>query len=734
MARRTPHGSPKRLFSGRVAVTGNALRLPVFRPGGRRKNAPLILASLCLFLCASIHVPPVLPAESQSQPILLVNGAIYPWLYSDSDLPSAYRSGLPGKGERALYLLQCAQPIREYWLEEIRKRGGTPRGYLPYNTLVVAMDPAALSLVKGLDFISWHGLYQPYYKLSPALQLRLVQGGEVTALVQVFDSSLLDTLLETLHHLPLEVLAWGGDAYCGIVVLRLPADLLKDVAALPAVEWMDVCTGGTIPVSLVQSGDEYGGKAGEEGVFTEAVRSEELEKAAFSCAGMGSAAGTSLPGWLAGRVEEPVYLRAGGGSGGEAAGEAMLEVLLAGETVRDAAPRLRPLKVLPYVTGYGLGIPPLPVSMFSMLEDAYSRGARVFLGGSVPEGGESLVRYGIYSFQRDAFAWSRQDMLIVEAAGDEGTDADGDGRVDAGSLLGGSCAKNVISVGGCEGTGSGQEGGLSYRELARYFTGSFSASPLEEDASADDPRGMAAFSSRGPTDDGRIKPDLVAPATALPVPASGSGGPPGSVGMSEGGKTMGYGTGLAAAILAGEASVMRGEVRRRTGSEPSAALLRALLVNGAEDLHPGQYHGDDPEIPPAPNPVEGWGRPDHTWLEGQNWWIRLVDEREGLRVGDARVYRVDVGSLSELRVTLAWTDYPSLPQSRLHLVNDLDLRVIGPDGESYYPNGRSSRDPLNNTERVVVDVSSRPGTYTVEVRAWNVPFGPQPFALVVQGR
>ena len=65
-------------------------------------------------------------------------------------------------------------------------------------------------------------------------------------------------------------------------------------------------------------------------------------------------------------------------------------------------------------------------------------------------------------------------------------------------------------------------------------------------------------------------------------------------------------------------------------------------------------------------------------------------------------------------------------------MNDLDLRVVDPGGGFHYPNGRDSRDPVNNLERVVVDVAERPGNYTVELSAWNVPFSPQPFALVVQ--
>lgn len=697
-----------------------------------------LAAVLFLFTALALPSPRAQAVDSRDLPILLVNGAIYPRLFNASDLPAAFRADSPQPGTEALYLLQCAGPVREDWLEELKSSGAKPRGYLASNALVAAVEAGSYSRVSGLGFVRWSGIYQPYFKISPVLQLRLVQGGEVTVLAQLYDARFLEPVLEALRTMSLEILAWGGEEWCGVVVLRLPVEGLKEVAALPAVEWLDLCTEGTLPASSIP---RVAGRIGEGGspgmgrVVAGSKASDSTETVALLDADLGEVSGAGLPAWISGKVEGPYYLRDGGEGGLGMHGAAMLGSLLAGDTTLEPEPEVKPLRVLCYATGYGRGIPPLPVSMYSALADAYSRGARVFLVGSLPEGRESLGRYGTYSFQRDAFAWSHPDLLIVDPAGNEGTDADGDGRVDAGSLLGGSCAKNVMSVGGCEGERSKNGGDPAYRELEEVLPGTFPASPLAEDVCTGDPRGMAAFSSRGPTDDGRIKPDLVAPATGIPVPEPAEGGDSPEVPGWRGGEAWwGCGTSLAAAILAGEAAVIRGSMRQRTGRNPSAALLRALLVNGAEDLHPGQYRVEDSEIPPAPNPVEGWGRPDPSWLEGRSWWIRIVDDRIGLRVGDTRVYRVKVSSMSELRVTLAWTDYPSLPQSRVHLVNDLDLRVIGPGGESFYPNGRYSRDPLNNTERVVVNVSGKPGIYTVEVKAWNVPMAPQPYALVIQGR
>ncbi len=708
---------------------------PVRRPGGDRAA---FVAFLCVVLASALifsAAPSGARAEDrQSLPVLLVNGAIYPRTFRTSDLPPAFRADPPRGGADALYIMQFSGPVREDWLEEIKGLGASPRGYLAHDALVVSMDASAYSRVEGLGFVSWSGLYQPYYKISPALQLRLVQGGKVTALAQVYDPAKLESVLETLRAMPLEIIAWGGDRWCGMAVLRLPVEEIKEVAALPEVEWLDLYGRGSIPCAA----EHAAGVSAVEGAAGESWRrgprtaspTGSRETVAVADADWGYPSDEPLPSWLAGRVAGRVSM------GGEDRrwhdhGLATTLALLLGDALGERQPEVRPLQVILYATGYGLGVPQMPVSVYGLLEDAYSRGARVFLSGSVPEGRESLTRYGTFSFLRDAFAWSRPDMLLVEPAGNEGTDVDGDGRVDPGSLLGGSCAKNAVSVGACEGPTGGSV--PAYRELDGAFPGVFSNPPLGEDACAGHPRGMAAFSSRGPTDDGRIKPDLVAPGTGIPVLPPAGGEEKVLAGWSDGAVLRACGTSLAAAFLAGQAAVLRGAVLLSTGRDPSAALLKALLVNGAEDLHPGQYGSEKPEVPPAPNPVEGWGRADPSRTERLSW-MRMVDDREGLRTGDVRVFRVTVDSVRELRVTLAWTDYPSLPQSRMRLVNDLDLRVIGPGGESYYPNGRRSRDPLNNVERVVVDVGGRPGKYTVEVSAWNVPLAPQPYALVVQGR
>ena len=707
---------------------------------GRPRLMPLISRRRCTVFAAMILLAlaafPAPAALAQTEtpapqlPILLLDGAIYTQEYDAGQLPSSFRIDGYAPQVTALYMVQCEGPIKEVWVEDLRSIGGEPRGYLPYNTLLVGMDDDASSRLGELGFVTWHGLYQPYFKISPALQLRLSQGGEVTVLAELFSPRLLPSTLDTLQGLDVEVIASQSDAWSAVVALRMPVEAVSGVAALPAVEWMELCTAGALPAVHTGALDPHA----YDTVFFQAVGSGG-ETAAVMDTGLGSGGLQGLPAPLAGSVIALESLRGDDGGDANGHGTAVAGCLLGSPAAEGAAVSSAGFALLAYATGYGLGCPPQPLSLYSLLVDAYGQGARVFLSGSVPEGKESLGAYGIFTFQRDAFIWDNPSMLVVEAAGNEGTDADGNGYVDTGSLLGGATAKNALSVGGCESGAAAQEGEppLDYSELERLFSGRFPAAPLRDDACVGIPTGMAAFSSRGPTRDGRIKPDLVAPCTDIATLSSGGAETaPGVLPSASPGGVRAYGTSMAAAVAAATAVSMRLPLAGVQEAEPSAALLKAFLVNGAKELAPGQYGEQAAEIPPAPNAVEGWGRLDLEGFARTGSWAKILDDKEGMRLGESRVFRLEVTSGEELRVTLAWSDYPSLPQARLHLVNDLDLRVLDPDGNIYYPNARSSRDPLNNAERVVIDISGKTGTYTIELNAWNVPFSPQPFALVAQ--
>ena len=261
---------------------------------------------------------------------------------------------------------------------------------------------------------------------------------------------------------------------------------------------------------------------------------------------------------------------------------------------------------------------------------------------------------------------------------------------------------------------------------------------------------MAAFSSRGPTDDLRIKPDVVAPGTWILSTYSdmyqqgydGSVNPQNNAYQYDG---YGFpydsyykylsGTSMSNPLTAGGAAVVRDYYSKAHGVSPSAALVKATIINSAVDMLDENNDGANDNDFPIPNNHEGWGLVNlDAATDGS---IAFVDEGTGLSTNGTRTFNV-TSTGGPLKVTLVWSDYPSTEAATTNLVNDLDLTVTS-GGNTYRGNvfagGWSttggSADRRNNVENVYIQAPA--GTYTVTVSGFNVANGPQKFALVVDG-
>jgi serine protease AprX len=160
------------------------------------------------------------------------------------------------------------------------------------------------------------------------------------------------------------------------------------------------------------------------------------------------------------------------------------------------------------------GLGGLPVSLEDFFEPAYQAGARIHNNSW---GAATASAYTVDSNDVDAYAAERRDMLIVIAAGNEGTAANpfnsAPGFVDWLSIGSPASCKNALTVGAAR--SSRTTGGLSGRTYGDTWPGDFPIPPIADQPLSGDPEGMAAFSSRGPCDDRRIKPDIVAPGTDI---------------------------------------------------------------------------------------------------------------------------------------------------------------------------------------------------------------------------
>ena len=360
----------------------------------------------------------------------------------------------------------------------------------------------------------------------------------------------------------------------------------------------------------------------------------------------------------------------------------------------------------------------IPDNLEPLFRFAYDHGARIH---SNSWGGGEAGAYDDQCRQFDDFVWRRKDMCFVIAAGNDGSDADGDGAINPGSVTSPGTCKNAITVGACE----NQRTAFNSETYGRWWPGDFPQPPLRNDAMANNPRQVVAFSSRGPTTDGRTKPDVVAPGTFI-LSARSTRLAPNNFAWGAYPANHAYfhmgGTSMATPLVAGCLALVRQHLRTALAiASPTAALLKAVLIAGAERL-PGQA-ARGAQLDNA----QGFGR---VALERSLRRIKLAAEGAGLRTGQSVSRSLAIsGATRTLRIVLAYSDCPGAT-----LINNLNLIVIGPDGRRYTGNQRNGAgamvlDGRNNVE--VVHISkAKTGTWTIEVVASNVSQGPQDYALV----
>jgi subtilisin-like proprotein convertase family protein len=354
----------------------------------------------------------------------------------------------------------------------------------------------------------------------------------------------------------------------------------------------------------------------------------------------------------------------------------------------------------------GIGCPVTDLN--PVFQQAYDQGARVHSNSwNDNETGAVQNVYSDASADVDEFMWSHPDFLIVFACGNNALGG-------TGTIGSPSTAKNGMATGGTfPGTGADV---------------------------------LSDISAWGPTDDGRIKPDVVFPGASIQSARSD-----GNV-TTNNCETQGYtGTSMTAPGVSGMALLTReyfingwyptGAPVPANGFTPTSALLKAMLVNSAVSI---QVDAEGHPIT-IPSDEQGWGRvllDNALYFSGDARGLWVTDDAgDFVSPADAPViFQLQMQDTGEpLEVTLAWTDYPSTPAATTHLVNDLDLRVDGPSGGfwgNHFFQGVSkvggAPDRLNNLEQVLI-ADPAPGVYSIQISPHAIPAGPQSFSLVVTG-
>ncbi|MCP5050344.1 MAG: S8 family serine peptidase [bacterium] len=267
----------------------------------------------------------------------------------------------------------------------------------------------------------------------------------------------------------------------------------------------------------------------------------------------------------------------------------------------------------------------------------------------------------------------------------------------------------------------------------------------------------SSFSSIGPTFDGRIKPDVVAPGHSVKSTFFNN-----AYGFKSG-------TSMASPCAAGVIALMLEAYWDTVGSQttkPLASTMKAILIETARDLIQSPNLAGQPNCPDFTGanaqPTFFHAGPD--WATGYG----LIDAKEAVKtIKDKDLYLEDqltnIGETDEfsiyvpagtpeLKVTLAWDDVPgslATPDTLAKLVNDLDLRLIAPDGTVHKPWVLNPLDPaddgnidpadilpatkgadhINNVEQVQV-INPVSGNWKVRVDETALPVLDQNYSLV----
>jgi Subtilase family/Bacterial TSP3 repeat len=658
----------------------------------------------------------------EAKPIRLRSGVI-PAEASQPGISQA-KSALPQPPTSGLFLVQFSSPPGPEAREQLAGLGVDLLHYVPEDTFVARLRGISLDRLRTSPLVRWVGEYHPSDKVHPrlaaaikgALQTNQIVAinvliapratpGEIADVRSQFstiahESELrLGTILQgALAPSRLDALAQSG---CVLWIERAPRRRLVDELAAKLVGGDDGRTG--TPTLTQQLG--FGGT----GVTV-----------CVADTGLDSGDTNTMHPDLRGRVTGFQYYGTNitDGSDGYGHGTHCAGIVAGNAATGETDPDFGGL--------YGLGVAsqanlfierifddnanqasPFP-SDATLTRDAVRNGAVI---GSNSWGNDVQGEYDTDAWQFDQLVRDAdpsvpgdQPYILEFSSGNAGPDSETVGSPATG--------KNVIATGACE-------------NVPGFWA-------LTYGLYADGAETMADFSSRGPCEDGRIKPDVVAPGTWIASAASAAAPGEASIAWTVIDNYYVYmgGTSMSGPHAAGAAAVFVQYYKSlHTNAIPSPALVKAALINSANELD--ELNGGPG---PIPNNDEGWGRITLTNIIVTNLstaprYYEYVDQTVLLTNGQVYLHHALVQNSDEpMKVTLAYTDVAGFPGAIPALVNDLDLEVVGPDGTLYRGNqfagsdsapNAPSPDNLNNVEAVHL-AQPAPGDYLVRVVARHV--------------
>ncbi len=653
--------------------------------------------------------------------ISFANGVTIDTRVGEPELPAGLKLE-PAAGQSGYYVVQFSGPFLRQWFRELDRAGVKTFGYLPHYAVLALLSPDQRAYLASLPMVHWVGLFQPAYKLEAGLMdasgtrrvvIMVMPGADetpVTSEIAVLGGAV-DNLTKSSFGVTITASLDGAD--------------IAAVARLPETFWIQEWSEATVCNNSSQWVMQEGWRSSEpedtsladRPVWRNGVRGQHV---ILSTSDTGINTGHDMfrdpnipitpPGiWpdhrklvayklYAGAVPDEIPYH-GSHVNCTVAGD---DSVTGGTSYYDGMARDARLYFVDGTNAIGQFLP-----LLSELTTLYDT---VYLGRGLPDSLRPIKQHsGSWRFQNregtyetqdastDAYCWAHKDFMNIFAAGNEGPNARTIGNP--------SLAKDVLTI------------GMIYRG-----TGSNT---------------IASNSSRGPTQDGRIKPNVMAPGvytwSALDTGTSGY--------------SQQSGTSMATPVANGTVGLMRCYLQEGyypTGSPVesnrisyiSSSLLRSMAMASA-----------DPNIDTftVPSMNIGWGRIDADsvlYFSGDTRKLIIIDDTFGIATGEYKEQQFEVASAIPLRVCLAWTDTAAAPSANPTLVNDLDLTLTAPGGTTYkgnqYASGQSTPNP-SGRDAVNVEECARinapdVGLWTIRVSAYNVATATkQSFAWTVTG-
>jgi|GEM_PF-638327 len=695
----------------------------------------------------------------------------------------------PETASRALHLVQLFGPPTTESLQKITATGAKIVGYIPNNTYLVWTTRSqreqlhAIKLsAQGSSTIQWDGPYHPAYKVDPHIDLDSAK--QIRVSIQILDTPDSGNTLALVKSIANTVLMHEFRA-SGALHIKVLAESykLKDLAKAsdilsiepwfeikPMDERADQIVAGALSSDIVNNIQVSHPTAPGYLAFLNSVGFNTDFDFAVDFGDTGLDVGSADSAKV-----HPDFLNAGGTS----------RVAYLNDFTQDSHPNNqtilpahdptghgtinasimggfnnKPGSAFADATGfqYGLGVAPFArIGVSKIFRDDLSFGnfaypeftARAYAGGariSNNSWGSSCSdicnSYGAADFDdaqvfdalvRDAdFSMpGNQGMTILFASGNEGD-------INTPSVAIPGTAKNVITVGISENVRTDGTDGCGLRN-----------------SDADNAQDVVFFSGYGPLQDGRAKPDLVAPGSHMEGAATQdkdyAAASPGDIGVCNKyfppGQTLytwSSGTSHSTPLVSGAAALAFQWLKTTLGHEPSPALVKSFILNSTSYLT-GAFGGDS-----LPGAHQGWGLLDIGRMFESTSRI-LYDEspsRTFTESGGSPVETTGViaDPTKEFRVMLVWTDPPGNSGTNAPYVNQLNLEVVvggvvysGNHFSKQYSTAGGQKDFINNVQGVRLPAGTT-GPFVIRVRPTviagdGVPGngGPldQDFALVV---